>query len=39
MGEVRLPAGAYWGAQTQRAIENFGVSGKRIPVALIEALG
>jgi fumarate hydratase class II len=39
MGEVRLPASAYWGAQTQRAVENFGVSDKRIPPALIEALG
>ena len=39
MGEVRLPAWAYWGAQTQRAVENFGVSDKRIPAALIEALG
>jgi fumarate hydratase class II len=27
MGEVRVPKDAYWGAQTQRAIENFPVSG------------
>jgi len=27
MGEVKVPAGAYWGAQTQRAIENFQISG------------
>ncbi len=39
MGEVRLPAWAYWGAQTQRAVENFAVSDKRIPAGLIEALG
>jgi fumarate hydratase class II len=39
MGEVRLPAWAYWGAQTQRAVENFGISSLRIPVGLIEALG
>jgi fumarate hydratase class II len=39
MGEVRLPAWAYWGAQTQRAVENFGISGLRIPPGLIEALG
>jgi fumarate hydratase class II len=38
MGEVRLPAWAYWGAQTQRAVENFGVSALRIPAGLIEAL-
>ena len=28
MGEVRLPAAAYYGAQTQRAVENFAVSGR-----------
>jgi fumarate hydratase class II len=39
MGEVRLPAWAYWGAQTQRAVENFAVSDKRIPAGMIEALG
>ena len=39
MGEVALPAWAYWGAQTQRAVENFGVSDKRIPPLMIEALG
>ena len=33
MGEVRLPSWAYWGAQTQRAVENFGISGLRIPPA------
>jgi fumarate hydratase class II len=39
MGEVRLPLGVYWGAQTQWAIGNFGAPETRIPVALIEALG
>ncbi|MBN2551536.1 MAG: class II fumarate hydratase [Spirochaetales bacterium] len=39
MGQVALPAWAYWGAQTQRAVENFGVSDKRIPVLMIQALG
>jgi fumarate hydratase class II len=39
MGEVRLPSWAYWGAQTQRAVENFGISPLRIPPGLIEALG
>jgi fumarate hydratase class II len=39
MGEVKVPAGAYWGAQTQRAVENFSVSDLRIPVALVRALG
>lgn len=39
MGELRLPARAYWGAQTQRAIENFPVSGLRLPRSMIRSLG
>jgi fumarate hydratase class II len=39
MGEVRVPARAYYGAQTQRAVENFPVSGKPLPPRLIRALG
>ncbi len=39
MGEVRVPAGALWGAQTQRAIDNFPVSGLRMPRGFIRALG
>lgn len=39
MGQVALPGWAYWGAQTQRAVENFGVSPLRIPRAMIRALG
>ncbi|MDI5964018.1 class II fumarate hydratase [Streptantibioticus silvisoli] len=39
MGEVRVPAKAKWRAQTQRAVENFPVSGQPIERALIEALG
>jgi len=38
MGEVRVPAHAKWRAQTQRAVENFPVSGLRIERAHIEAL-
>ena len=38
LGEVRVPADAYWGAQTQRAIENFPVSGRRMPRAFLDAL-
>ena len=34
-----MPADAYWGAQTQRAVENFSVSELKIPVALVRALG
>ncbi|MFP4301261.1 MAG: class II fumarate hydratase [Spirochaetaceae bacterium] len=38
MGEVKIPEWAYWGAQTQRALENFAVSPLRIPTPLIRAL-
>lgn len=37
MGEVRIPNDAYYGAQTQRAIDNFQVSGLRFPFAFIRA--
>jgi fumarate hydratase class II len=39
MGEVRVPAQAYYGAQTQRAVENFPISGQPLPMRLIRALG
>jgi fumarate hydratase class II len=39
MGEVRVPAHALWGAQTQRATANFPVSGERLPREVIHALG
>ena len=39
MGEVRLPANAYYGAQTQRAVENFPISGRTLPPELIHAPG
>ncbi|MFE2481007.1 aspartate ammonia-lyase [Streptomyces sp. NPDC059389] len=38
MGEVRVPAHAKWRAQTQRAVENFPLSGQRLERAHIEAL-
>jgi fumarate hydratase class II len=38
MGDVRVPVDARWGAQTQRAVENFPISGLRIERGLIEAL-
>jgi fumarate hydratase class II len=37
MGEVRVPAGAYYGAQTQRAVDNFPVSGRPMPLAVAHA--
>ena len=39
LGEVRVPADALWGAQTQRAVENFPISGIRFPRPFIRALG
>ena len=38
MGEVRVPASALWRAQTQRAVENFPISGGRLERGHIEAL-
>jgi len=38
MGELKVPADALWGAQTQRAVENFPISGLRLPRGFIRAL-
>ncbi|KKW17333.1 aspartate ammonia-lyase [Candidatus Uhrbacteria bacterium RIFCSPHIGHO2_12_FULL_54_23] len=37
LGRVKVPRDAYWGAQTQRAIENFQISGLRLPPEFIRA--
>ena len=39
MGEIQVPAEAYYGAQTQRAVENFPVSGWTMPEPMISAMG
>ena len=39
MGELQVPADALWGAQTQRAVQNFPVSGRPMPRGFIRALG
>ena len=39
MGKVEVPADRYWGAQTQRSLQNFKIGGERMPPALIRALG
>jgi fumarate hydratase class II len=39
MGALQVPASALWGAQTQRALQNFPASGLRMPRAFIRALG
>ena len=37
LGEVRVPADAYYGGQTQRAVENFPISGLTAPPELVTA--
>ncbi len=39
MGELQVPAEALWGAQTQRAVQNFPISGRPMPPGFIHALG
>ena len=39
MGEIRVPADRYWGAQTQRSLENFPIGTEKIPDSLIRAFG
>jgi len=38
MGEIAVPTERYWGAQTQRSLENFRIGGERMPAPLIRAL-
>ncbi len=37
-GPIEVPAGHLWGAQTQRSLEHFRISGERMPLALVHAL-
>lgn len=39
LGTIKIPAGAYYGSQTQRAVENFQISGARLPRSFIKAQG
>jgi fumarate hydratase class II len=38
-GDIKVPAEKYWGAQTQRALENFPIGDQRLPHPMIRALG
>ena len=38
MGEIAVPAEAYWGAQTERSRQNFRIGGERLPEPLIHAM-
>ena len=37
MGEIKVPTDALWGAQTQRAVDNFSISGRPMPRATTAA--
>jgi len=39
LGEMEVPSDRYWGAQTQRSLENFKIGGERMPRPLVRALG
>ena len=39
MGEIRVPADKYWGAQTQRSLENFRIGKEKMPLPIIRAFG
>jgi fumarate hydratase class II len=39
LGAVEVPAEHYWGAQTQRSIENFKIGGERMPIPVVRAFG
>jgi len=38
LGPIEVPEDAYWGAQTQRSLENFAIGGQRMPLAVVHAL-
>jgi fumarate hydratase class II len=38
-GPIEVPAEHYWGAQTQRSLQNFRIGGERMPISLVRALG
>ena len=39
MGDIAVPEDRYWGAQTQRSLQNFKIGGERMPPAMVRALG
>ena len=39
IGEIEVPVDAYWGAQTQRSLQNFDIGTEKMPPALVRALG
>ncbi len=39
MGDIEVPSDRYWGAQTQRSLQNFKIGGEKMPPAVVRALG
>ena len=39
MGEMQVPADRYWGAQTQRSLQNFKIGTERMPSEIVHAFG
>ncbi|HIO74770.1 MAG TPA: class II fumarate hydratase, partial [Candidatus Marinimicrobia bacterium] len=39
MGEIEVPSDRYWGAQTQRSLQNFKIGGEKFPREFIRAYG
>ena len=39
ISEIDVPSDRYWGAQTQRSLENFDIGGEKIPIPMVHALG
>ena len=37
LGKVKVPKDKYWGAQTQRSLENFNIGSDKMPIELIKA--
>ena len=37
MGEVKVPADKYWGAQTQRSLQNFKIGDQKMPMEVVHA--
>lgn len=38
-GEIEVPADAFWGAQTQRSLQNFDIGTEKMPAGVVRALG
>ncbi len=39
IGEIQVPENVYWGAQTQRSVQNFNIGDETMPIPVIRAFG